>query len=251
MKSNSIRPVLAGVAILAASMSANAADVSYSGTAPTVDGSDIAYLGAGATSDAENINGGDDFATYVAGNQPGKGQTFTTGSNLTGYTLTSITLQHVTYGDTFWDVTGGLEGDYEVEVGTIGPISDEDPAPFFTTFYEEFAAPGGAGNFGAQNPGTGTGTFVTFTFDTPVVLLPDSEYGFSVYNPGSYFETNGLNSDVAPGIAFSNGGGFVTEFAGADRIFHLDLAANAIPEPTSVGLLGTAGIGLLLRRKRS
>ncbi|MCB1130060.1 MAG: hypothetical protein KDN05_02960, partial [Verrucomicrobiae bacterium] len=99
MKAKLLIPSI-GMALALAS-SSNAATLAWSTTAPAVDGADIANF-VGTSSDATNINGGDDQQTYIAGGRPEQGQTFTTGVNGgNGFSLSAITLQHVTYATTF------------------------------------------------------------------------------------------------------------------------------------------------------
>lgn len=99
---SSTKIVVAAIAIALSPAAASfAAPVSWSATAPTIDGADIANF-TGASNDAENIShpgfgAGSDEGAYCAGNRPARGQTFTTGSDPAGYTLQAVTYQHVFY----------------------------------------------------------------------------------------------------------------------------------------------------------
>ena len=78
--------------------------VSYSATQPEIGPSDVYFLGE-STIDNQNVGGfpeqtysGDnDYATYIARDRRGLGQTFTTGSNPSGYTMKDFWLKNVSY----------------------------------------------------------------------------------------------------------------------------------------------------------
>ncbi len=78
--------------------------VSYSATPPEIGPSDVYFLGE-STIDNQNVGGfpeqtysGDnDYATYIARDRRGLGQTFTTGNNPSGYTMKDIWLKNVSY----------------------------------------------------------------------------------------------------------------------------------------------------------
>ncbi|MCG8584288.1 MAG: hypothetical protein MI757_06210, partial [Pirellulales bacterium] len=132
MNSPVFAALIAVVATYSIAAPIQAATLSWSASAPTVDGADIANF-TGSSTDAGNVQGGDDGATYVAHDRPALGQTFTTGSNALGYDLNAISLQHVLYdpldppdppGPSFWSVDGGWagstnDGRFDLQVGTI------------------------------------------------------------------------------------------------------------------------------------
>ena len=77
-------------------------------------GTDVPSAGDGvqnlnfSTSTANNTNVQFVPSEYLAGDNTNKlGQSFTTGSNAGGYSLTSISVRQVSWGTTFWDYTGG------------------------------------------------------------------------------------------------------------------------------------------------
>ncbi len=82
----------------------NSPKVSYNAIAPEISPSDVYFLGE-STIDNQNIGGfpeqtysGDnDYATYIAADRRGLGQTFTTGSNPEGYTMKGFWLKNVSY----------------------------------------------------------------------------------------------------------------------------------------------------------
>ncbi len=227
--------------VVACTTAARGATLLWSSTAPTVDGQDIANF-AGAAADADNILAGDDNGTYVAANRPPQGQTFTTGSNVDGYELHAVTLQHVSYSPTWWSVdtgwTGYNGGRFKIQIGVINGTN-------FTTIATEAAfmdasAPANGGGV------AGSGNYLTFTLDNPVVLNPATQYAFVVtttadFNPwdSPYVELDGnatTSANYAGGEAFALTGnvaaGNVTNIVTSrtgDRVFHLDLQVNTLP----------------------
>ena len=185
----------------------HAATLSWSTIAPTVDEADIANF-IGVSMDQRNIADGDDEGTFIAGGRQGQGQTFTTGSNAGGYALKAITLQHVTY-TTWWSVDTGWTtyngGRWVIEIGTISndvftPIATEE------AYMDDSAPANGAGV-------DGTGQFFTLVLDSPVGLVANTEYAFSIDTTADfnlwdapYCETNGdgrTSTNYSGGEAFS------------------------------------------------
>ena len=178
-----------------------AASVSSSASAPTVDGEDIAQLTA-------NYEPGGNEG-HVWANRPIHGQSFTTGSSASGYLLNALTLKNTS--------TDGSAGSWTIYVGTI---SGSVLTPIRT-----------------ESSGTVTivpDDYITWTFDTPVELDPNTLYGFDVDVATNGFISAG-NSDpnsYTGGHPFSNGGGgtpdhnnltFHTSF---ERVFHADMEIN-------------------------
>lgn len=220
---------------------ANAATVSVSTSTPAVDGADIANLGA--------RTGG----TLIWTDRPMLGQTFTTGANAGGYTLNSVSFIMVDP-----DASPGpanlIEGwkDWRVRVGTIvagQEVPMIDTAPRFL-------------------PDATDDNYFTITFDTPLSLVANTVYGFSLGVAGSQESwSNGIPSlsttgdDYAGGSLYSVAGGNANALAnmstqnislstGSDTIFHLDMAAAPIPEPSVLGLAGLSAL-LMFRRRRA
>ena len=204
----------------------NAATVSVSAAAPAVDGADIA-----------NDNGAADLGGdqgHMWSNRPHQGQSFTTGSNTTGYTMTSVTLKNlnntIPNGPTFNVVVGTLAGSTLTQIGSTETGVSPNYVPL---------------------------DYITFTFDTPLNLDANTEYAFLWGSAGAGFVTvnNADDSTFSGGTAISSGDNNVPDLANVldrvgDRVFHVNLTANAIPEPSSA-LLGLAGLALAVRRRRS
>jgi len=217
---------------------ARAANVSFSSTAPALGPNDISNLTGAGTNKASNVDGLDDDAVYIASNRPTQGQIFTTGGNANGYSLTSVTLKQVAY-DTYALVPGIT---YAIRISrasrsTLTVLAEE------TAVVPEDATDCSTCNFptinGGNNPGPGSGRYITFTFATNVVLNPNTSYGFDVGGTSSfhYWETDGttnLNS-YAGGDAYSSGAGGLgsssrTERSG-HRVFVAALTAATTPLP--------------------
>lgn len=221
MKTTATILLASSVAMLGVS---TAATVSISATAPTVDGADIAN--DNGTADA----GGDQG--HMWSNRPHQGQTFITGSNVAGYTLNAVTLKNlnntVTQAPTFNVVVGSVSGTTMTQIGSTETAVAPNYAP---------------------------GDYLTFSFDTPLTLNANTTYGFLWGSTAQGFVTvNNLDgSTFTGGTAISSGDNNVPDLGNlidrnVDRVFHVDL--DAIPEP-STALLGLAGIGLALRRRRA
>jgi VPDSG-CTERM motif len=250
---------VAAALTLASGASALAATTSLSATAPVIDNADIASY-TGSLTDAGNVAGGFDPLTYIAHDRGAEGQTFTTGANATGYTLDAVTLQHVAYTSdtTFW--TTGAGTGYVLRIGTTSNGGGVQPITSSTSE----TAPDVAFSPATGLPGTGTGTYVTLTLGTSLVLAPSTVYFFDVLAPTGqtlFWETNGTSTDVyAGGEATGSGGGGASDPAfvfepGGDRVFHVNLVANPIIPPVPDGgstlmLLGAAlpAIGFLRRK---
>lgn len=201
--------VLAAVASLLTCGAAQAAVISVSSSAPTVDGADIAQL-SGST-DA----GGDQG--HVWSNRPLHGQSFTTGSFAGGYTLNAVTLKNL-------NSSNGGSSSWSVRVGPIDGSNVLNPS------VSEVAGGSGVNMVG--------NTFVTWALDTPLGLTPNTLYGFDVFPSGSGFiSANNSGDAYAGGTAFSSGGVYPASppnpltMHGFDRVFHVDLTEGAPPPP--------------------
>lgn len=200
----------------------NAASVSTSASAPTVDGADIAQL----------VSTGEDWGTTAMwGDRPARGQTFTTGNAAGGYTLNSITYQ-----------IGGERLDNRTYGLRVGTISGSD----ITVFASESTGSTGEDFF--------VDDYATWAFDTPVSLAASTVYGIDVIISAGSGHTHHRNSGnpYADGTAYNSGGGGVADATistqNFDQVFHLDIAA--VPEPSTTALLGLGGLALILRRRK-
>jgi hypothetical protein len=233
--------VLAGAAIV------EAASVTVSATAPTVNGDDIANLGG--TEIKGNDLSGPQVDVWSLDQANPIGQKFTTGSNAEGYNLYAVTVRQ-TQGDPI-DFGGGniwnwdylQKGPFNMEVGpvagtTITPIASEDSQAGLVDIYH--------------------GNYVTFTFTTPVHLNPGTLYGFdmagSLDNVTGGFRTANVANGQSTGGAFICGNGStvgrfdsaITDLTGLDRVFHLDMVAGpAVPEPSAILMCVMGMFGLL------
>lgn len=233
-------------------VTAHAVTITANSTAPTVDGADISTVGSSGASSSGWTLTGFDSADYVSpysdqdavdlwGNRGAQGQTFTTGSNVGGYELSSVTIQSV---DTRTNV-----GAFTVRVGTISGTT-------FTSLRSETA--------GVALGAVSANGYVTATFDTVVTLAANTTYAFDFDLSGggsvAGFRTmNNIASTYTGGEAYSSGyqsggGGYADtdiRTPNIDRIFHVDIAA-VVPEPSVYALL--AGLLVLgfaaLRRRR-
>ena len=209
---NRIKTVLtlAAVAMAILAASANAATMSASVTAPVVDGEDIANYGTTTSSD----KWWPDLATSYG--NPGKtvGQTFTTGSE-------DVLLKGLTY-----QIASTQKAEptktYTIRVGTVSGTT-------FTEIASETAT---------QTFTWNASEYMTWTFDTPVLLSANTVYGVDVgLNSSTSGWTTGIpyvyymNTDVYPGGTrfrsgtAGNGVGdtSMTQVSG-DRVFHVDLS---------------------------
>ncbi|PXA05095.1 hypothetical protein DDZ13_03785 [Coraliomargarita sinensis] len=219
------------LSLLAGSLSINAATVTSTTSAPTIDGADIAMYTITDT----------DFGTSrLNGDRSARGQTFTTGSNSTGYLLSSFTLQSA---ETFTP-NGFQDGEYQLRVGTLSGSTFTAIADETTPLDTGFAY---------------TDThYITFSFDTSVLLAANTLYAIDVNKlDGQGFQSyrNTDDSSYTGGTAYSgsNTGSSTSDTVnthGHDRVFHVDLAAAPIPEPSSLWLSAFAALSLMLRRRR-
>ena len=250
--------LLTGILSLSGIAAHAAVSVTSSLTAPTTSAEDQFYL-PGSVEEADTMgthanSGANDALTYVANDRTSKGMSFTTGSNAGGYTLSSITVQHILWptfatNGTFYGVANGNTFDFG-----FGTISGSTLTPVFTTAAATYS---GAGISGGGTSGTGT----YFTFDLSgeglATLAPNTTYYFEIAsgtgNP--FFEMNSTSADgYAGGQAFAGNDASILDadnvvpLSSGDFAFHVDLAA--VPEP-SAALLGGLGILGLLRRRRA
>ena len=211
-----IRLILLAVAMAILATSANAATMSASLTAPTVDGEDIANYGT--------VTGTDKWWCDAAVSGYPKGQTFTTGSY--GVLLKALTYQ----------VTSTQKAEptktYVIRVGTVNV-----QAATFTEIYSETAT---------QTFTWNASEYMTWTLDSPVLLAPNTEYGIDVgmTSSTSAWQTgipyiNRTGDEYAGGTRYMSGttglgiGDDTMNNISGDRIFHLDLEHPMSPSPQS------------------
>ncbi|BCU76113.1 LamG-like jellyroll fold domain-containing protein [Luteolibacter sp. LG18] len=250
--------------ILASSAASQAGTLTFGTSAPTGGAAAISSW-TGATFDADNVggsgvnaNGGsdngatNDGTTYVAGNRPVQGQTFTTGSNAGGYLLTSVTVRMQGYTNN--TASGSNIGGYDLnDTNTalrlrVGRIDGS----VFVPFTQETAACGGSGNPGQGGTANGPGTYLTFTLGAPIVLAPNTVYGFDFGTTGDYFEMLGIRGAASGGNPYAGGTAYTSGANGygsnavttqsGERAFLVDMTTYTAPTPGTFvhpGLLHT------------
>ncbi len=209
---------------------------------PATDVFDRFYF-PGEVADVDNVTAGDDAATYIAFDRAAQGMTFTTGSDPLGYSLSSITIQHVISGPTYYDVQPGDTFEF-----SFGLIEDDAKSVLFQADDVPYLGDPVAG---LNVPGTGR--FFTFDLSQAGIgtLDPDTTYYFEITTAtgDAFFEWNGTAADgLAGGTAFS--GGTVAAIDGSyaahagDRAFHVDLAGlSGPPEGFDSWIAAYPGVG--------
>lgn len=226
---------------------ASAAIMTINTTAPTVDGADIALL-PGSTTTTEGVA----TENLVFHDVAFHGQTYTTGSNPTGYTMSGMSMLHfqASIAGTNWNI-----GDFRLSVGTI------DGSNNFNALWTE----------DIPNANTGTVTqnlnqWIHLTLGSTLNLNPNTQYAFVLGIPtinqfGFRWTQSTVNSDFLGGAAFSDTSPPHLTLddpmvpRSFDRIFQVDLEANevdAVPEPSTyaMALIGLTGLGTLAWRRR-
>ena len=206
--------ILAALAMLILANSAKAATMSASLTAPTVDGEDIANYGT--------VTGTDKWWCDAKTSGYPKGQTFTTGS-------TEVMLRAITY-----QVTSTQKAEptktYIIRVGTV-----DVPSATFTQIYSETAT---------QTFTWNASEYMTWTFDSPLLLSPNTEYGIDIgmTSSTSAWQTgipyiNRTGDEYAGGTRYMSGtsgigiGDDTMNNISGDMVFHLDLVHPLDPSP--------------------
>jgi len=213
---------MAGVLLAMTAAASVASTITVSATAPAVNGADIIqYAG-------DRDAGGD--AGHFWGDRPWHGQTFTTGGDPNGYTLNAVTLKNL-------NSNNGGSSSWNVRVGTV------DGSNVFNPIRDE--------NINGTGVSMVGNTFVTWSFDTPLSLNPNTLYAFDVHPSGSGFVSANAESAAANpysgGTAVSSGDNlpvsppnpFTT--GSFDRVFHVDLDPGTpqsppLPTGNSIGV---------------
>jgi len=201
----------------------NAATIAISTTAPSVDGLDEANLVAST-------------GTWKWYNDNGRnlGQTFTPGSDAT---FTSFT--------TWLNSSNAAAPDtYSFKVGTISR-----PLGVFT--FTEIVS-----EATTQIADWTGGDYLTWTLDTAMALTGGVEYGVVIEAVSNGAWQDGIPYTHHGGTGYAGGNGIYGGAIGSptaqsrDLVFHANLDAVVIPEPTTTSLLGLGGLALIFRRRK-
>ncbi len=202
---------------------------------------------------------------FLAGdNGSAVGQTFTTGLNAGGYSLSSISVRQVSWATTYWDYTGGS---VTLQVFSLDSNNGGGVWGITELALVTATAAGEPDGIGLSSGAPGANAqWLTVTLDSPVFLAADTMYGFQAVssgtgsNDGFFMELDGTITNWYDG-GFAIGTGKVSGlpnsslvFDGAngqpsDRAFVATM--TAVPEPGSVVLLGGFILLGLLRRRRA
>ncbi len=201
---------------LLAACSANAGTILFSGTAPSTD-----ILASSTTGDG-NVNGSQDYTDN--GLPLGAGQSFTVAaaSTFSAFTLLGAALSgadgELTFNFSFGTITEGVFASSFTDTATIS--SSE------------------------VNNNAAAGDYMTFQLTTPQSLLDGVTYAAYFRTTPGYIGTAVSSSDV-----YAGGGALTGNTTQAyDRVFFV----QGVPEPSSLLLGITFGIGMLgLRRRRA
>ena len=199
-------------AVLSLTLSLQAGTLIITSNTPTPGPNDI-YNFAGGSHDGINVSDGSVYAdgaandafTYVAGDRADQGQTFTTGGNSNGYTMTALWLRQAGYTNnmalTWWQMNSGVTITIRITDPTLAGTGG------FALHTDSYTTTGNEGWSGSHNSTNGAGDWLQFTFASPIVLLPNKTYGFDVTSSttGAFFEWLGTSNNVYAGGAAYDG----------------------------------------------
>ena len=182
-----MKKIIALTFLVVTVLMAPAATMSLDLIQPAVDVDDVSNL-VGAAADQDNVGtatadgGANDQTTYIAFDRPAQGQIFLTPSLYPVYQVDAVTVQHAGYTSntdvTYYYMVPGSQFTIRVtdpsQSGSTGVVLDSETYTISGSEANIFAADG------AINTPNGTGTWVTFTFDTPVTLQANTLYGFDI-----------------------------------------------------------------------
>ncbi len=271
---------LCAAASLTPTVNAGTMTFALGSTAPTATASDV-YNFVASPNDFGNVNTstaggyggslygasgtyGNDQYQYVSQGRPAQGQTFTTGSNSTGYTLTNIWIEHPGYtspvkqsgyNGTFWNLPDNGNLTLRITQPTVSGLSVLATDAYTATGTEN------AGALWSGNSLTGDGLWLDFTLGTPITLAANTQYGFDIGTStgNTYFETWGTDGSTT-GYSFTGGSAYISGYSAStglgdtnlaplsgSRVFLAALTPNAaVPQPSSLYLLAAGGSGILL-----
>lgn len=200
---------------------------------------------------------------YLAGdNNASLGQTFTTGSNVGGYSLSAISLRQVSWGTTYWDYTGGT---ITLQIFQWDSANAFPGAHNITQLSLETATVGGEIDGITYSQGVpDVPRWLTVSLDSPVTLAANAMYGFQIMSNGTggndqfFIQPDGTNTNTysngfaigTPNISGLPDTGAVWDGGNGqpgDRSFVATM--TAVPEPSAALLGGLAFLTLLRRRK--
>lgn len=191
-----------------------------------------------------------DALTYVASDRTSKGQTFTTGSNPAGYTISSVTVRHLLCTNflsngTWMGVPNGAAFAFR-----FGTLSGTTLTPILTTNATY------SGNSLAMSGGSGTGIYLTFDLSGAGLgtLSPNTTYFFELASSSPYIELHNTRTNAT--YHYAGGTAFAGDTAGAldqsltvnlpvyggEFAFDAALAAVGAPAVTAVAT-PASGIG--------